>query len=253
MLKAGVCGAGGRMGRLLVRAVLAAKDCELVGALEAADNPNLGEEVVDGCAVKLRDDPQEFFENAEAVIDFSTADATAKLAILAAEHGRPLVIGTTGFDDKAKKILGDMARRIPILVAANMSKGIKLLRSLTATAAQAVDWDIEILDVHHSGKRDAPSGTALALGEEAAAARGEPPPPSVTRNGERQAGEIGYASIRGGNVVGEHSVELIGNGERIIIKHIATDRSIYASGAVEALRWLAGRPPGFYTIDDCFG
>lgn len=254
MLKVGICGVGGRMGQLLVNAVLNHEGCELGGALEASGNRAVGGDARLGgdCGVTVSADQNQFFKNAAAVIDFSTADATAKLAMLAAEHSRPLVIGTTGLDDKTKKILGDMACRIPILVAANMSKGIRLMRNLTAIAAKAVDWDIEILDLHHKAKRDAPSGTSIALGEEAAAARGEPPPPQAVRNGKRKSGEIGYASIRGGDVVGEHSVELIGNGERLVIKHIATDRSIYAVGAVEALLWLKNRPPGLYTIDDCF-
>ncbi len=237
------------MGRLLVKAVAERKGCELAAALEGGGSPHLGENLGE---IKITDDLQKFFQSAEAVIDFSLPAATAKLATLAAEHGRPLVLGTTGIDNAAEKTLSDMACRIPILVSPNMSKGIRLMRKLVALAARTVDWDAEALDIHHKAKRDAPSGTAIALGEEIAAARDNPSPPPTTRSGPRKEGEIGYASIRGGDVVGEHSVEFIGKGERLVIKHIATDRAIYAEGAVEALLWLAGKPPGLYAIDDCF-
>ena len=240
-LKVGIAGAAGRMGQLLLAELKNHPQFELACGLDKTKAPVLN----------ITDEVAEFFKTAEAVVDFSTATATAKIATLAAESGIPLVIGTTGFDEATHTQLSELGCRIPILVAANMSYGIEVMNVLTAKAAKLLDWDIEISDIHHKAKLDAPSGTALTLGKTAGEARGNKPTNSAPRTTPRKQGEIGYAATRGGDVVGEHHLNLMGEGERLVISHIATDRSIYAKGALKALNWLRSKPPGLYTFSDC--
>ena len=260
-----VNGVSGRMGRMLVEAVRASNACRLVGALERPGHPWVGRDLGEamGAApmgVCVSDDPVETIARAQAVIDFTTPAATVALAELAAQARAVHVIGTTGLspDDLAK--LAAAARHAPIIRAGNMSLGVNLLVGLTRRVAAALgtDWDIEIVEAHHRHKVDAPSGTALMLGEAAAEGRGAalddlrtPARDGIT--GARDTGTIGFSSIRGGDVVGEHDVIFAAEGERVVLRHLATDRAIFARGALRAALWGQDKTPGQYDMMDVLG
>ncbi|WP_298492693.1 4-hydroxy-tetrahydrodipicolinate reductase [uncultured Maritimibacter sp.] len=260
-----VNGASGRMGQMLVRLVTESDACRLVGALERTGHNWVGRDVgeaMGGAAlgVIVTDDALEAMAKAQAVIDFTTPAATIALAEIAAQARAVHVIGTTGLDETDIAKLDAAARHAVIVRAGNMSFGVNLLTKLTETVAKALDdeFDIEVVEAHHKHKVDAPSGTALMLGEAAARGRGVNHDEVADRGrdgitGARESGHIGYSAIRGGDIVGEHDVIFAGPGERIIIRHVATDRAIFARGALKAALWGLGRKPGAYDMMDVLG
>lgn len=264
-MRVGVVGCAGRMGRAVLHEVLAAPDLVLAGGVERSGHPELGRDLgllagAPAAGVVAQDDLGALLATADALIDFSAPEASLEHARACAERGRPLVIGTTGFSAEQDLELSRLAGQFPLLVAPNMSLGVNLLLLLTKQVAQALgpEFDIEILEMHHRQKRDAPSGTALALGRAAAEGRNIRLEEAAIRvrdglTGPRQRGTIGFATLRGGDVVGDHTVIFAGDGERIVLQHLAADRRIYARGAVAAARWLVGRPPGRYGMRDVLG
>jgi len=257
-MRIGVAGAGGRMGRLLIAEVLAGEGMTLSAATARAGNPAFGTTVAPG--VLVTDDSAELFRLSDVVIDFTLPGATAGHAALAASHGTALLVGVTGLGEAERAALDAAASKTAVLVAANTSLGVVLMQSLVRRAAASLgeDWDIEIVETHHRHKVDAPSGTAWALGLAAAEGRGVDLDAMAERGrdghtGPRRAGAIGFASLRGGDVVGEHTVLFAGASERIELTHKAIDRRIFAVGAVRAARWLVGKPPGSYRMVDVLG
>jgi len=260
-----VTGASGRMGRMLIETVRESPLAEMCGATERPDHPWVGEDlgVVLGGApmgIAVSDDPLEVFAEAHAVLDFTAPAATVEHAALAAQARLVHVIGTTGFSDADLARLSAAARHAVIVRAGNMSLGVNLLLQITRQVAAALDedWDIEIVEAHHRHKADAPSGTALMLGEAAAAGRGVALSEVADRGrdgltGERRRGAIGFAALRGGDIVGEHEVIFAGPGERIALRHIAGDRRLFARGALKAALWGQGRKPGEYSMLDVLG
>jgi len=262
-LRIGVHGASGRMGQAVLALVAVAEDLSAAAAWVAPDDPLIG------CpSHSLQDAPP--FASARAlaaqltacdvVIDFSRPQPALRLFELAAAAGVPVVSGTTGFDGQGFGALDTAARRVALIHAPNMSVGVNLLLRLLEQAARALGpgFDAEVVEMHHRHKVDAPSGTALALGEAVAAGRGRSLGElacyqRVGQTGARPEGEIGFATLRGGDVVGDHTVIFAGDGERIEIAHRASHRGIFASGALRAARWLAGRAPGRYTLSDVLG
>jgi 4-hydroxy-tetrahydrodipicolinate reductase len=264
-MKIGIVGCAGRMGRLLVAEVLAQPDCELAGGTEPAGSPVAGQDVavLAGCqpsGLLVTDDSRRLFAAADVIVDFTTPPATAFHAGLAAETATAMVIGTTGLGPQHQPAIDILSRKAAVVQAANMSVGVNLLLGLTAQVAKALgeEYDIEILEMHHRHKVDAPSGTALALGQAAAAGRGVALDDVAQRvrdghTGARRRGDIGFATLRGGDVVGEHTVLFAGEGEQIALTHRATSRAILARGAIRAARWTAGRAPGLYSMRDVLG
>ena len=254
-----VSGATGRMGGQLGRLARATDDLELVGGIAPDERP------VDSPypTVLPAESAAALLADCDVLIDFS---APAHIASLLRAHagtlaGRAIVIGTTGLDDAARSAIDDAAARSAVLVAANFSVGVNLLLELTRRAARALGstgYDVEIVEAHHRHKADAPSGTALALGRAVADGRGIPLE-QVRRDGrtgvggERPRGEIAFHALRGGEIVGEHEVRFIGASERVTLAHVASDRALFAEGALRAARWLAGRDSGSYTMSDVLG
>jgi len=257
-----VAGAAGRMGRALIRAVVADPACALVGAIEASGHPDLGADCgasggPGSAGVFVTADARDALAGADALIDFTRPAVSLSLAALAAEKHIVHVIGTTGFSGKEENAIAAAARTCVIVKSGNMSLGVTLLAALVARAASALpDFDIEILEMHHRMKADAPSGTALLLGEAAARGRATALESEAARSGQtgpRKSGTVGFASLRGGTVVGEHQVILAGPHERIVLGHIAEDRAIFAHGAVAAAKWGQSRQPGLYGMADVLG
>jgi 4-hydroxy-tetrahydrodipicolinate reductase len=261
-----VVGAAGRMGQTLIRTVSDMHGVRVMGAVERPGSPFLGRDAgevagVGHLGVTITDDPLRVFAKAGGVLDFSTPAATVEFAGYAAQARIVHVIGTTGCsaDDDAK--IASAARHATIVKSGNMSLGVNLLGVLVEQASRALgpdDFDIEVLEMHHRHKVDAPSGTALLLGQAAAAGRGVDLSQNNVRvrdghTGPRAEGAIGFATLRGGSVVGEHSVMLAGTGERVVLSHIAEDRSIFARGAVKAALWARDRKPGLYSMRDVLG
>jgi len=261
-LKIGVSGCGGRMGRMVALELLETKGTRLIGGIDAADSPYLGRDLgemagVGSLGIKAGSDALALFRIADAVIDFSWPAASVGHAKIAAATGKALVIGTTGLDATQESALKQAARKAPILWAPNMSVGINLLLELVREAAAQLgpEYDIEILEMHHRYKVDAPSGTALALGRAAAAGRDVDlgKKRAGARNGAtgpRKAGDIGFAVLRGGDEIGLHKVMFAGAGETIELSHRATSRRVFARGAVRAAQWLARKKPGLYSMAD---
>jgi 4-hydroxy-tetrahydrodipicolinate reductase len=257
-----VAGAGGRMGRTLVRAIAETDGVTLAGAVEGPRSAFIGQDSgalagLGDNGIRIDADLKGRAGKADAVIDFTTPQASVALAALAAQAGIIHVIGTTGFgkDDEAK--LKDAANSIAIVKSGNMSLGVNLLAALAKRIARTLneEFDIEILEMHHNKKTDAPSGTALLLGRAAAEGRGIDLDQRSVRaregiTGERKPGDIGFATLRGGTVVGEHSVIFAGRGERLELSHKAEDRMIFARGALRAAVWARGRKPGIYSMAD---
>jgi len=259
-----VAGATGRMGRAIIRAIAEHEDMTLVGALVSTSNANISKDAgeIAGCApanVLLSTDATADLRDADVLIDFSRAEASVELARHAARAGVPDVIGTTGFTADQDVAITAAARDIAIVKSGNMSLGVAALSALVKQAAKALpEFDVEIVEMHHRMKRDAPSGTALLLGEAAAAGRSVPLPAHavLSRSGDtgpRKDNAIGFASLRGGTVVGEHSVLFAGPHERLQLSHVAEDRSIFANGALKAAKWIQGKPPGLYGMADVLG
>ena len=260
-----VAGAGGRMGRTLVKAIAEHKDLALSGALEGAGSPLIGQDagVLAGIGengIKLTGDAAALMKNADGIIDFTVPAATVAFAALAAQAGKVHIIGTTGLSaDDETKIKGAASQAV-IVKSGNMSLGVNLLAALTKRVAATLDdaFDIEIVEMHHNKKVDAPSGTALLLGQAAAQGRGIDLAQHSERGrdghtGARTAGDIGFASLRGGTVVGDHTVMFAGPAERIELTHKAEDRMIFARGALHAALWARGQKPGLYSMMDVLG
>ena len=260
-----VAGASGRMGQMLIRTITQSESARLAGCLERAGHDWIGRDAGTAMGgaergVQVSGDVEATLSGAQAVIDFTAPEASVALAGAAAQAGVAHVIGTTGFSEAQLAAIAEAARRVPIVRAGNMSLGVNLLVQLTRTVAAALDadFDIEITEAHHRHKVDAPSGTALMLGEAAAAGRGVALDDVAARGrdgitGPRERGDIGFSVVRGGDIVGEHDVVFAGAGERIVLRHIATDRTIFARGALKAALWAQGRPPGEYDMAAVLG
>ena len=253
-----VTGASGKMGQSLIAAILASDKCRLVGALERPGHDWIGRDA--GGGIMITDDPLEVFAVAQAVVDFTAPAATVGFAALAAQARAVHVIGTTGLsaDDLTK--ISAAAHHAVIIRAGNMSVGVNLLVQLTRRIAAALDedFDIEIIEAHHRSKVDAPSGTALMLGQAAAEGRGVTLYDVADRGrdgltGARGRGHIGFSAIRGGDIIGEHDVMFAAPGERIILRHMATDRNIFVRGALRAALWGQAKSPGEYDMMDVLG
>jgi 4-hydroxy-tetrahydrodipicolinate reductase len=253
------------MGQMLCKTVLASDKARLVGAIEREGHPWVGRdlgEAMGGTAngIVVTDDAVEAFAKAQAVIDFTAPAATVAFAELAAQARAVHVIGTTGFSDADLAKLKAASHHAVIVRAGNMSLGVNLLTQLTRKVAEALDedYDIEIIEAHHNQKVDAPSGTALMLGEAAAEGRGVALANVEDRardgiTGARERGKIGFHAIRGGDIVGEHDVLFAAAGERIILRHVASDRSVFARGALKAALWGQDKRPGEYDMVDVLG
>lgn len=261
-----VVGAGGRMGRALVRAIHETEGATLVGAVERGGSPLIGEDAgtlagVGPLGVAISDDPLATFASADGVLDFTTPAATIEFAGYAAQARIAHIIGTTGCTPEDDAKIAAAARHAPIVKSGNMSLGVNLLAALVEQASRALnaaDFDIEIVEMHHKHKVDAPSGTAILLGEAAADGRKVVLSEASVRGrdgitGAREEGTIGFASLRGGSVVGDHSVILAGAGERLVLSHHAEDRGLFARGAVKAALWAHERKPGLYSMRDVLG
>ena len=264
-MKIAVMGAAGRMGRELVRAIAAQPGCSVSGATEAAGSSALGKDIgelagLERIGVAVTSDAASVIAAADAIVDFTVPKASMEFARLAAKSGTAHIIGTTGFDAASEASIAEAAKKTAIVKAGNMSLGVNLLVALTKQVAAALgnDFDIEIVEMHHRMKVDAPSGTALMLGEAAASGRNVELADCSVRGrdghtGPRRPGDIGFATLRGGSVVGDHTVIFAGEGERIELTHRAADRGIFARGAVKAALWAKGRAPGLYDMTDVLG
>lgn len=259
-----IAGASGRMGRTLIRAVAEAADLKLVAALESPGHPDLGKDSgtlagLGDNGVVLSDDSLTALAGSDALFDFTTPAASVALADLAAQARIVHVIGTTGFAEADLARLKAASRHAVIVKSGNMSLGVNLLAALVRQAAKVLpNYDVEIVEMHHRMKVDAPSGTALMLAEAAAEARAVLLASHAVRardghTGPREDGTIGFASLRGGTTVGDHTVILAGPHERIELSHRAEDRSIFARGAIAAARWGQGKKPGLYAMSDVLG
>ncbi|MDE4141457.1 MULTISPECIES: 4-hydroxy-tetrahydrodipicolinate reductase [Rhodobacterales] len=260
-----ITGASGRMGQMLIKTVLDSDKATLVGAVERGGHDWVGRDVGEAMGgvpvgVTVTDDALEAFSKAQAVIDFTAPEATLEFAALAAQARAVHVIGTTGMTDEQIAQLAPAARHAVIVRAGNMSLGVNLLVQLTKKVAAALDedFDIEVIEAHHHHKVDAPSGTALMLGEAAAEGRGVNLADVSDRGrdgitGARKRGDIGFTAIRGGDIVGEHDVLFAGAGERIVLRHMATDRALFARGALKAALWGQDKSPGEYDMIDVLG
>ncbi len=257
-----ITGASGRMGQMLIKTVQASDKCRLIGVTERDGHDWVGRDL-GACmggsdlGVPVLSDAIDVVKDAQAIIDFTSPDSSVAHAELAAQARAVHVIGTTGFDASHIAKIDAAARHAPIIRAGNMSLGVNLLSKLTKMVAQALDedFDIEIIEGHHHHKVDAPSGTALMFGEAAAEGRGvaledvrDSGRDGIT--GARKRGDIGFTAIRGGDIVGEHDVMFAAAGERIVLRHIATDRSIFARGALRAALWGQDKGPGSYDMMD---
>src|SRR5215813_734232 len=260
-----VAGAGGRMGRALVRAIDEANGVVLAGALEAPGSELIGHDAgtlagLSPNGVKLSADLWAMSANADGILDFTVPAATIANVAIAAERGIVHVIGTTGLSASDDAVIRSVTKRAVVVQSGNMSLGVNLLAALVKRVAQSLDedFDIEILEMHHKAKIDAPSGTALMLGEAAAEGRSIALDERSARGrdgvtGARRSGDIGFASLRGGTAAGDHSVLFAGPFERLTIPHHAEDRMLFAHGALKAALWAHGKPPGHYSMADVLG
>ena len=263
-LKIAVAGASGRMGRMLIEAILNADDTVLVGALDVAGSPNLG---IDAAAflgkpagIQIEAELSKGLANADFLIDFTRPEGTLKHLEYCAAHGIKMIIGTTGFDEAGKAAIAAAAKKTAIVFAPNMSIGVNVTMKLLEMAAKSFShgYDIEIIEAHHRYKVDAPSGTALRMGEVIADALGRDLKEIAVYaregvTGERDPSSIGFATIRGGDIVGDHTVLFAGIGERIEITHKSASRVTYAHGSLRAARFLAGKTSGLYDMQDVLG
>jgi 4-hydroxy-tetrahydrodipicolinate reductase len=261
----GVTGVAGRMGGMLVRQVHETQGCTVVGATELAGHPAVGRDVgelagLGALGIAVSDEPETLFEVADAVLDFTLPSATERHVALAAERRKILVLGTTGHERAHRQAITEAAKRTVIVQAPNMSVGVTLLMKLTEQVARLLgpEYDLEIVEMHHRHKVDAPSGTALGLGRSAARGRGVSLEEVGVRardgaTGERERGTIGFAVLRGGDVVGDHTVIFAADGERIELTHKAASRQTFARGAVRAALWARGQAPGLYSMTDVLG
>ncbi|MGH6932403.1 MAG: 4-hydroxy-tetrahydrodipicolinate reductase [Dongiaceae bacterium] len=264
-MRIGIMGCAGRMGQMLVRTVAASDRCLIAGGTERPGSSVIGKDIgviagLEAVGVAVIDAAAELFAASDAVLEFTNPAATAQHAELAAKGRKIHIIGTTGLEPAQLAVLGRAAKQTAIVLAPNMSLGVNLLMQLARQVARALDsdWDVEVVEMHHRAKIDAPSGTALGLGRAAAEGRGVDFDAVAKRGrdgitGARRRGEIGFAALRGGDVVGDHRVIFAADGERIELGHVATSREIYARGAVRAALWAQGKPPGLYSMADVLG
>ncbi|MDQ0420342.1 4-hydroxy-tetrahydrodipicolinate reductase [Peteryoungia aggregata LMG 23059] len=265
-MKLVVVGAAGRMGKTLIKLISETEGVVLHAAVERAGSAVVGQDAgelagVPKLGVAVTDDPLAAFVHADGVIDFTTPASTVEFASLAAQARIVHVIGTTGCLPEHEEKIDAAARHARVVKSGNMSLGVNLLSVLIKQAARALDaagWDIEVLEMHHKHKVDAPSGTALLLGEAAAEGRGISLADHSVRvrdghTGPREEGSIGFATLRGGSVIGEHSVLFASEGEMVTLSHSATDRSLFARGALKAATWARDKKPGRYTMLDVLG
>lgn len=265
-VRVGVYGAFGRMGQILTRMLLTGFEPEreprlmLTAAVESANHTHLGRDIGPSCGLgsvglDLTDDLARALSNVDVMIDFSTPGATALLAAAAAETSTPLVVGTTALHGAALAAIDAAANSVPIVCSANMSPGVNVLVSLLKRAAQALpEHDVEIVELHHKWKRDAPSGTALLLADSVESAKGRKNQLRLGRSGgPRDSKEIGIMAVRGGDVVGEHTVYFFGEGERLELAHRAQSRDVFARGALLAARWVVSQNAGIYGMEEVLG
>ena len=259
-----VAGAGGRMGRMLIEAVLDSPDCVLAAALDLPHSPALGQDAAAflgrASGVPITDDLPAALAGADVLIDFTRPEGTLAHAAVCAGLGVQMVVGTTGFSEAQKARLDEAAQKIAIVLAPNMSVGVNVTLQLLQMAARTLHqgYDIEIVEAHHKHKVDAPSGTAVKMGEVIAQAQGTRLEDRAVyerygHTGARQDGSIGFATVRGGDIVGEHTVMFIGAGERVEITHKSNSRAGYADGSLRAVRFLAGRRTGMFDMFDVLG
>nr|WP_207794065.1 4-hydroxy-tetrahydrodipicolinate reductase [Ramlibacter algicola] len=259
-----VAGATGRMGQMLIEAIRASGDCQLAGAMDQASSPAIGNDAAaflgHASGIAVVSDPRQALTKAQVLIDFTRPEGTMAHLAACRERQVNLVIGTTGFSDAQKAQIADAARDIAIVMAPNMSVGVNVTLKLLETAAKALatGYDIEIIEAHHRHKVDAPSGTALKMGEVVAAALGRDLKECAVYGregvtGERDPSTIGFATVRGGDIVGDHTVLFAGTGERIEISHRAASRATYAQGSLRAVRFLAGKRSGLFDMFDVLG
>jgi len=259
-----VAGASGRMGQMLIDAVRASDDCVLSAALDRADSPSLGQDAAAGrgedCGIRITADLDAALSASQFLIDFTRPEGTLNHLRACVRHGVHAVIGTTGFTDAQKQEIAAAAQSVGVVLAPNMSVGVNVTLKLLAMAAQALStgYDIEIIEAHHRHKVDAPSGTALKMGEVIAEALGRDLKDCAVYaregvTGERDPSSIGFATIRGGDIVGDHTVLFAGTGERIEVTHKSSSRVTYAQGSLRAVRFLAGQPAGLYDMFDVLG
>ena len=263
-LRIAVAGANGRMGRMLVEAISQSTDCVLTGALGLADGPELGQDASAflgrASGVLITSDLHAGLASAQILIDFTRPEGTMAHLAVCRELGVKMVVGTTGFSDAQKAQIAEHAKHMALVMAPNMSVGVNLVLRLLETAAAALNqgYDIEIIEAHHRHKVDAPSGTALAMGEVVAKALGRDLKDCAVYGregvtGERDPSTIGFATVRGGDIVGDHTVLFAGTGERIEITHKSSSRATYAQGSLRAARFLAGQTKGLFGMDQVLG
>jgi 4-hydroxy-tetrahydrodipicolinate reductase len=264
-ISVGVAGIAGTMGTMIVQQVLEANNARLSAGSVRPGSTSQGLDMGEICrlgpvGIEATDNPHALFDASDAVIDFTLPEAIAGHARAAMDTKTAWIVGTTGLESAEEAALAEAAKVVPVVFAPNMSLGVNMLFVLVEQVAKALndDFDIEIFEIHHNRKVDAPSGTALGLGRAAAAGRGvDFESTSVLsregQTGARKRGDIGFGSLRGGDIVGEHSVIFAGAGERVEIAHKATGRHIYASGAIRAAQWAVGRPAGLYDMTDVLG
>lgn len=264
-MKIAVVGCSGRMGRMLVHAIATTPGCTLAGGTDREGSPFLGQDPavlagLEPSGLAVTADARAVFEAADAVIDFTVPAATVGHARLAAETGTALVVGTTGLSKDQSAEVAAATQSVPIVMAPNFSVGVNLLFALTELVASklGIDYDIEIVEMHHRHKVDAPSGTALGIGRAAAKGRGVDLDAAAVMSregitGPREAGTIGFATLRGGDVVGDHSAIFAADGERLELTHKASTRAVFSKGAVRAALWTQGKGPGLYDMADVLG
>jgi 4-hydroxy-tetrahydrodipicolinate reductase len=259
-----VAGSSGRMGRTLIEAIHQAPDARLAGALDVADSPFLGKDAGElvgaPCGVAISDDMETTLSAVDCLIDFTRPEGTMRHLDVCRRRGVHMIIGTTGLTTEQKLAIQDASRDIPIVFAPNMAVGVNLVFKLLDTAARILNegYDVEIVEAHHRHKVDAPSGTALRMGEVVAAALGRDLAACAVygregHTGERPASQIGFATVRGGDIVGDHTVLFAGTGERVEISHKAASRMPYALGAVRAARFLRDKSKGLFDMQDVLG
>ena len=269
-IKVGIFGTTGRMAKMLAREILEDAQCTFSGGTVREGSPFADKRLAEALGLPSSTilpegaintiSPEKLLAASDVVIDFTRPEVSVHNAYVAAAMGKPVVIGTTGFNQEQVQMLADAANHIPIVLAPNMSIGVTLLTTMTEIVAQTLDakYDIEIVEMHHRHKIDSPSGTALALGEAAAKGRNIQLKNRAVydrkgNSGPRKRGDIGFATLRGGDVVGEHTVMFANDGERVELTHKATDRRIFAQGAVVAAKWLVSQQPGRYSMKDVLG
>ncbi len=265
MINVLVTGAAGRMGRQIISLLLQEDGIELIGATEIEGHPSVGNDVGEivgagKIGVLVSDNLDKAALGADAIVDFTNPEATLDAASYASSMGKPMVIGTTGFSQDQKMRLEELASKFACVISPNMSIGVNVMFEITKKLAESLgnEFDIEVIEAHHRDKKDSPSGTAMRLGEIIAESTGRnfSKVARLGRHGyvgKRGPDEIGIQAIRGGDIIGEHSVWFCGNGERVEVTHRATDRDNFARGAILALRWIIGKPPGVYDMRNVLG